>query len=413
MKPLILLILSFVFLFHFLFPQSNVVKTGIEVLKANNFLQLKNKNIGLITNQTGVDKHLVSTVDILHNTKKLNLVAMFAPEHGVRGTYTAGSYVNNYIDERTQLPVYSLYGKTKKPSEEMLKGIDALVYDIQDIGSRSYTYISTLGLAMEAAAEYGIEFIVLDRPNPLGGKRIEGSLVEEGFHSFVSKYKTPYIYGLTSGELALFINDEIFKSSESKCKLSVIKMEGWNRNMIWEDTGLHWIPTSPHIPNWETAFFYPATGMVGELNKLSNGVGYTIPFQTLAAEFIDPDTLAEILNNKKIPGVIFKPISYKPYYAFSKGTIVNGVQIFFREFEKAVLTEIQFHILESVHELYPNELIFEDADQKRLSMFDKVLGTDKVRLLFQKNYKVTDILEYWRKDVQEFRELSKQYYLYD
>ncbi len=406
-------LVSFLFLINISCAQPAVVKTGIEVLKNSDFSQLQNKNIGLITNQTGLDNKLVSTVDIFHNSENLNLVALFAPEHGVRGTHSAGSYINSYVDERTQLPVYSLYGKTRKPSKEMLNEIDVLVYDIQDIGSRSYTYISTLGLAMEAATENKIKFIVLDRPNPLGGNRIEGSSVEEGFDSFVSKYKIPYIYGLTGGELALFIKDEIYKSTGKVCQLEIIKMEGWNRDMIWKDTDLQWIPTSPHIPNWETAFFYPATGMIGELNKFSNGVGYTIPFQTIAADFIDADLLAESLNNKKIPGVIFKSISYKPYYAFSKGNTVNGVQIYFENLETVILTEIQFHVLETIHEMYPEKLIFEDAESNRISMFDKVIGTDKIRLEFQKNYKVKDILEYWRKDVEEFREQSKKYYLYN
>ncbi|MGD8779364.1 MAG: DUF1343 domain-containing protein [Ignavibacteria bacterium] len=395
------------------FSQSPKVKTGIEVLKENGFVQLDNKTIGLITNQTGVDNKLISTVDIFYNSGKVNLKALFAPEHGVRGTQNAGSYVKSYIDKKTQLPVYSLYGKTKEPTQEMLEGIDVLVYDLQDIGSRSYTYISTLGLAMEAAAENNIEFIVLDRPNPLGGLRVEGSLVEDGFHSFVSKYEIPYIYGLTCGELASFIKDEIYKTSGNECRLTVIKMEGWEREMLWLDTGLHWIPTSPHIPNWETAFYYSATGIVGELNKFSNGVGYTIPFQTIAAEFINPDSLAEILNSKEISEIIFKAISYKPYYAFSKDKTVNGVQIYFEDFSSCMLTEIQFYVLEAVHELYPDKLIFEDIDKNSLSMFDKVLGSDKIRLMFQQNYKVKDIREYWRKDVEKFKELSKEYYLYN
>ncbi|MEG2849112.1 MAG: DUF1343 domain-containing protein, partial [Bacteroidales bacterium] len=184
------------------------VKTGIDVLKANNFKQLEGKRIGLVTNPTGVDKNLVSTIDILYNAKNVNLVALYGPEHGVRGDVHAGDKVDNFKDSATGLPVYSLYGKTRKPTKEMLDGIDVLVYDIQDNGCRSFTYISTLGMIMEAAAQFNKEIIVLDRPNPLGGEKVEGNLVEDGYISFVSQFKIPYLYGLTVGELANMLNGE-------------------------------------------------------------------------------------------------------------------------------------------------------------------------------------------------------------
>ena len=216
------------------------VKTGIEVLRERKFDLLKGKKVGLVTNATGVDSKLKSTIDILFDAPEVNLVALYGPEHGVRGNYSAGEYVDFYTDDFTQLPVYSLYGKTRKPNSEMLKDIDVLVFDIQDIGSRSYTYISTMGLVMEAAAENNKEVIILDRPNPLGGNRIEGNLVEDGYFSFVSQFAIPYVHGLTVGELAMLLNEEGLLSKSQKCKLQVVPMENWSRDLYFEQTGLPW-----------------------------------------------------------------------------------------------------------------------------------------------------------------------------
>ncbi|HRI46309.1 MAG TPA: DUF1343 domain-containing protein, partial [Ignavibacteriaceae bacterium] len=277
-----------------IFPQT--VKTGIEVLAERNFDVLRGKRVGLITNPTGVDRKLKSTIDIFFESKDFILTALYGPEHGVRGDYSAGDEVSTYTDKRTNIPVYSLYGKTRKPTEEMLKDIDVLVFDIQDIGCRSYTYISTLGLAMEAAAEFNKEFVVLDRPNPLGGNKIEGNLVEDGYYSFVSQFNVPYVHGLTIGEFALLLNNEKMLKNEVKCKLSVVSMEGWNRDMTFSDTQLPWVLTSPHIPYKESAEYYVSTGILGELGVISEGVGYTIPFQTFAAEWIDGELIAQRLN---------------------------------------------------------------------------------------------------------------------
>ncbi len=226
---------------------------------------LKGKKVGLITNPTGVSRDLQSCIDLIFNAPGVSLTALYGPEHGVRGEFTAGETIGSSTDPSTGLPVYSLYGSTRKPTADMLKGIEVLVYDIQDIGSRSYTYISTLGLAMEAAAENNIPFLVLDRPNPLGGERMEGPLVQEGFTSFVSQYPVPYIHGMTVGELALFLNGEGLLKDGEKCNLELIKMSGWKRDMCFEETGLPWVPSSPHIPQAVTCYYYPATGIVGEL----------------------------------------------------------------------------------------------------------------------------------------------------
>lgn len=387
------------------------VKTGIEVLRERNFDLLKGKRVGLVTNSTGVDSKLKSTIDILFESPEVNLVALYGPEHGVRGNYSAGEYVDFYIDETTKLPVYSLYGKTRKPTLEMLKDVDVLVFDIQDIGSRSYTYISTMGLVMEAAAENNKEVIILDRPNPLGGNRIEGNIVEDGYFSFVSQFSIPYIHGLTVGELAMLLNEEGMLTNKLKCKLSVVKMEGWQRNMFFEETGLPWVLTSPHIPHPYSAFYYAASGIIGELRGvLSIGVGYTLPFQTFAAEWINSVELANKMNSYNLRGVIFRPITYKPYYAFGKDKMLNGVQIHIIDYENVELIPIQFYFLQAVNELYGKNLIVEG---KNNDMFDKVLGTNKIRELFIKNQKVEDIISYLNKDIKNFRQIAKKYYLYN
>ena len=387
-----------------------VVKTGIEVLKAQRFELLEGKRVGLITNPTGVDDGLRSTVDILNEAPNVELVALFGPEHGVRGDAHAGDHVGNQTDPVTGLPVYSLYGKTRKPTPEMLRGIDVLVYDIQDIGCRSFTYISTMGEAMAAAAENGIEFVVLDRPNPLGGRKVEGPLVQDGFFSFVSQYRIPYVYGLTCGELAMLLNGEGMIGKP--CNLHVVAMEGWKRDMVYEDTGLQWIPSSPHIPQAETAFFYPASGIVGDFGYLSIGVGYTSPFQMFAAEWIDAEQFADSLNALKLPGVIFRPIHVKPFYSVGQGKQLHGVQVHLTKYPDAPLTDIQFYVMQEIARLYPDRAVLANADTARFRMMDQVTGSDYVRKTFAARNRFEDIRAYWYKDVAPFRTLSRKYYLY-
>lgn len=392
------------------FAQKIRIQTGIEVLKNSNFKLLEGKRVGLITNPTGVDNQLKSTIDILHEAPNVNLVALFGPEHGVRGDVHAGDHVDNSSDPTTGLPVGSLYGKTRKATPDMLKGIDVLVYDIQDIGCRSFTYISTMGLAMEAAAENNIEFVVLDRPNPLGGLKVEGNLAEDGYISFVSQFKIPYLYGLTCGELAQMLNEENMLAKQ--CKLTVVKMKGWKRKMDYTQTGLQWIPSSPHIPHAHSAFFYPVSGIVGELGYLSIGVGYTIPFQMFAADWIKAEEFAKALNKLNLPGVHFRPMHLKPFYSVGVGTQMQGVQVHLTDYQKANLSEIQFYVMQVIAQLYPDKAVFANANEKRFDMFDKVSGSNQIRLLFAKNNRFEDIQAYWNKDVEAFKKLSKKYYLY-
>ena len=392
------------------FAQKIRIQTGIEVLKNSNFKILEGKRVGLITNPTGVDNQLKSTIDILHEAPNVNLVALFGPEHGVRGDVHAGDHVDNSSDPTTGLPVGSLYGKTRKATPDMLKGIDVLVYDIQDIGCRSFTYISTMGLAMEAAAENNIEFVVLDRPNPLGGLKVEGNLAEDGYISFVSQFKIPYLYGLTCGELAQMLNEENMLAKQ--CKLTVVKMKGWKRKMDYTQTGLQWIPSSPHIPHAHSAFFYPVSGIVGELGYLSIGVGYTIPFQMFAADWIKAEEFASALNNLHLQGVHFRPMHLKPFYSVGVGTQMQGVQVHLTDYQKVNLSEIQFYVMQVIAQLYPDKAVFANANEKRFDMFDKVSGSNQIRLLFAKNNRFEDIQAYWNKDVEAFKKLSKKYYLY-
>ena len=393
------------------------VKTGIEVLRDRGFEGLVGKRVGLVTNPSGVDSKLRSTIDILYNAPGVNLVALYGPEHGVRGDVYAGGKVTDTVDEVTGLPVFSLYGATRKPTPEMLEGIDVMVYDIQDVGVRSYTFISTLGLVMEACAAKGIEVMVLDRPNPLGGNKIEGCYVEQPYYSFVSQYKIPYVYGLTVGEFAQLVNEEGLNCGQkgnqapAKCRLTVVPMEGWTRDMIYEDTGLPWVLPSPNIPFKETPMYYAAAGVCGELYGFMNiGIGYTLPFQVFGATWLDPQKLKERLESYGLEGVSFRTIWFKPFSGSQKGQLVGGLQYFFTEYEKARITEVQFYVMQAVAELYPDKKAFEVANVG--GIFDKVCGTDYVRTVFSKGSKVKDIVDYWRKDEASFRELSQKYHIY-
>lgn len=408
-KILILLFVSVTVLF----AQNQKVLLGIDVLERDNFSILNGKRVGLITNHTGVNSSLVSTVDLFYKANNFDLVSVFSPEHGFRGFNSAGESVEDYTDSITGIKYYSLYGKRQKPTAEMLADLDLLVYDIQDIGCRSYTYISTLGYCMEAAAENNIEFIVLDRPNPLGGLRIEGNIVEDNFISFVSRFKIPYVYGLTCGELANLLNEEKMLNGGAHCKLNVVKMNGWQRWMRFGDTGLIWVPTSANVPFSQVPFYLVGTGVLGELVTISIGISYTLPFQTFAAEWINADTLTDRMNKLNLSGVIFRPVTYKTNYGIWLDKILHGVQIHITDFENVNLLELQFYFMQVNNELYPDRKIFSLADSSRIKMFDKVMGTDKIRLKFSERYKVEDIKECLGKDVDSFRKLSSKYYLYN
>ena len=388
------------------------VKPGIEVLRDMDFAPLKGKKVGLLTNPSGVDNNLKSTIDILHEAEGVELVALYAPEHGVRGDVHAGDHVENFVDSATGVTVYSCYGRTRKPTPEMLKDIDVMIYDIQDNGCRSFTFISSMGVCMEACAENGKAFMVLDRPNPVGGNKVEGNLAEEDCISFVSQFPIPYLYGLTPGELANYLNDEGLISDSLKVDLTVIPMEGWTRDMPFEKTGMPWILPSPHVPNPEAAVLYPVTGILGELSYMNIGVGYTMPFKLFCAPWVKADEFAKALNDLELPGIEFRPLHIKPFYSMFKGENIQGVEVYVTDKDAANLSLTQFYVMEIIAKLYPEHTAFETCDQTRFNMFDKVCGSKQIRERFGKNYRVADIIDYWNKDAEAFKAASSKYYLY-
>jgi len=386
------------------------VRLGIDVLERDGFAPLQGRRVGLVTNPTGVTSDLRPTLDVLYRAPGVQLVAIFGPEHGARGDVPAGDKIADARDALTGLPVYSLYGQTRKPTPSMLAGLDVLVFDIQDIGARSYTYISTLALVQEAAAEQGLPLIVLDRPNPLGGLRVEGRPLDLKFQSFVGQLPIPYLHGMTVGELAQMANGEGWLKDAARCDLTVVRMDGWRRSMRWEQTGLTWVPTSPHIPRADTPAFYASTGILGELQFLSQGVGYTLPFELIGAPWLDPHKLADELNARRLPGLYFRPLYFQPFYGrFAKETC-GGVQIVLTDPDRAELTPIQFHALDAVRKLAPDR---KPTGGKRDSMFDKVCGTDRIRKLIEAGKPVDEILAAWREGLDEFRTRRAKYLLYE
>ena len=355
--------------------------TGLDVLEKNQFNKLKGKRIGLITNQTGVNKNLVQNIKLFMNSKNVDLRAIFTPEHGLFGSVTAGKKINSDGDKLFGFPIHSLYGDSKKPTADMLKDLDLIIFDIQDIGIRSYTYISTMGLAMEAAAENKIEFMVLDRPNPLGLKKVEGNILDINFQSFIGKYPLPYVYGLSCGELAIMINESGWIGTD-KCKLTVIKMENIYREIDPESIYKNWVPTSPHVP-------------------------------LLAAPWIDHDLLSDELNLLGLKGVIFRPIQYSPYYGIYEGQQVQGVQIFITNKKLADLITIQFYFLEVHNRLYPHKNPFKIASKQEIDMFDKALGTDTIRKVFSDSFDVRSIKNNLLPELENYIIMAKKYYLYD
>lgn len=385
------------------------VQLGSDTLAANAFKELQGKRVGLITNPSGVNRGGISTIDLLRRAPGVRLVALFGPEHGVYGNVKAGENIRGRTDARTGLPVHSLYGATRKPTRAMLKGLDALVYDLQDTGVRSYTFISTMGLAMEACAESGIEFIVLDRPNPLGGERIEGPMVEEKFRSFVGQWDIPYVYGLTCGELARMINGEGW--IRKPCRLTVIPMKGWRRSMTWRDTGLPWVPTSPNIPRADSPLYYAATGLFGEIaggSGINIGGVFKRQFECVTAPWLDAQRLSREMNLVGLAGV-----SFPVFHAAREGKRYEGVEVRFSDAVRAPLVAINFHLLEAVQRASGRNLFSEAVRSGRnFSMFDKVAGSDATRKALQGGRPAAAIAAAWKPGEQSFRQKRQKYLLY-
>jgi uncharacterized protein YbbC (DUF1343 family) len=385
------------------------VKLGIDVLRDDGFKPLSGLRVGLVANPASVDSNLVPTAVVLHEAAGVKLVALFGPEHGVWGDEWAGDKVPDRRDPRLGLPVFSLYGKTRKPTPEMLAGVDVLVFDLQDIGARSYTYISTLKELVIACGEQGKKLVVLDRPNPLGGERVEGGPVtDEKFRSFVSHLDVPYLHGMTTGELAVMLREQHAPTWDG---LTVIKMQGWTRGMTWSDTGLEWVPTSPHIPHVDSIAGYASTGIAGELSSITIGVGYTMPFQLAGKPGADGEAIADKLN-KLWPdapkgSVFFRPAKFKPFYAAFKGEGCGGVQIHIDPKTAPSLVEINFRIMEA---LGAKEIL--EAAPTRHDMFDKCVGSDDARLALLKGESLEPVFAKWRAYCDEFKAKRKPWLLY-
>ncbi|MGI9115158.1 MAG: DUF1343 domain-containing protein [Chthoniobacterales bacterium] len=374
------------------------VELGIDVLASDDYGLLKGKRVGLITNQTGVDSHGVRTRVLLK--KHSDLVALYTPEHGLDGTEKAGRYVPNRRDRVTGLIAHSLYGPTRKPTPAMLRGIDVLVFDLQDIGCRSYTYISTMGKCMEAAAENHIEFIVLDRPNPLGGVRVEGPLVEPRWISFVSQFPVPYVHGMTCGELARMINDKGWINGH--CELRVVSMRGWARRYTWDDTGLRWVATSPNIPRWNSPFYYVATGLIGELNGPETGVGGARPFEILSARGVDAGTFTSYMNSRNLDRV-----SFTQYRSGDRG----GSYLHIEPDSPANLTAINVDALAEMNRELRTNLITRSSAGKR-EMFFKCYGSASIASQLTRGEGPSAIVGSWTDDVGRFKAERSPYLLY-
>jgi uncharacterized protein YbbC (DUF1343 family) len=389
------------------------VRLGVDVFFSEGVANsLKGKNIGLITNQTGVSNDLTLTYELfLQNTNGFHVKAIFSPEHGLFGQELADKSCTDHT-LRQKVPVLSLYGATQRPTDKMLQGIDVLVYDIQDVGSRPYTYATTLYYVMEEAAKRGIEVIVLDRPNPLGGKMIDGPMLEEGVRSFVGYIDIPYCHGLTIGELARYFNGEY----KIQCNLKVVPMKGWKREMLFQDTGLSWIPTSPHIPEPNTPLFYATTGLIGELGFLSIGIGSTLPFKMVGAPWIDAQALADQLNAQKFPGARFVPFHFKPLYGLYKGEECQGVLIVVLDRSVYMPVKIQHLILGMIKTMYPKivEKKLSALTKSKKKLFCNAAGGEEILSIFcQDKYPAWKMIEYQSDKRQAFSEKRKKYLLYN
>lgn len=388
-----------------------IVRTGLEVLLDERIDLLTDKRIGLITNHAGVNKRLESTVDLLAKHPAVRLTALFAPEHGLRGDVQAGESVETFTDERTGLPVYSLYGPTRatrKPTAAMIKDVDVLVCDLQDGGSRYFTYLSTMGYAMEAAAEQGIPFVVLDRPNPIGGMAVEGNVLDEEFRSFVGAYALPIRHGLTFGELARLINEAYGIGAE----LIVVPMDGWRRDMYFWDTGMPWVQPSPNVPTPATLVVYPGTCLF-EGTNLSEGRGTTRPFEWLGAPWLDAHAWAETMNRLDLPGVRFRPVFFTPTFSKHQGVLCQGVEVHVTDPRAFRPVETGLHLLATARA--QNEEAFRwvpPLGEVGQWFIDLLAGTDELRAALDAGQPITEIISSWQHAAAEWTRRRTEFLIY-
>jgi uncharacterized protein YbbC (DUF1343 family) len=388
------------------------MKLGLEVLLESRLNLLEGARVGLIVNPASINSRFEHAADLFHQEKRINLTSLFGPQHGIRGE-TQDNMIEwqTFRDKRTGLPAYSLYGETRKPAPEMLADVDVLVFDVQDVGTRVYTFIYTMALAMEAARECGKRFVVLDRPNPINGIQIEGNIHEPEFHSFVGMFPIPMRHAMTVAELASMFNREFGIG----CELDVVEMEGWRRAMWHEETRLPWVMSSPNIPTVETAVVYPGSVMI-EGTTISEGRGTTRPFEIIGAPYIEPQELIGRLKTDNLPGVIFRPVHFEPTFHKFKGKLCGGVQIHVidRSQFKPVITAIS--IIRAVRHLYPEQFGWKQPPYEYVRdklPFDVINGSTSVRNQVQAGVPIGEIEDRWREPITQFVKRRNSYLLYD
>ena len=377
------------------------VLSGLDVLSRQGFSPLRGRGVGLITNHSAVDEGLRHLVDVVSEAEGVDLVAIFAPEHGVRGLAEAGDKLGDSRDPRTGVPVYSLYGTVRKPTPAMLEGIDTLVFDIQDIGVRTYTYMSTLLACMEAAADSGIELWVLDRPNPLGGDVLEGPVLEEPFRSFVGPHRVPLRHGMTAGEFALMVNVE----RDIGARLRVIPARGWRRQPVSPEDEGRWVAPSPNIPTPQTALIY-AGFVLMEGTNLSEGRGTTRPFRVFGAPWLDVETLVEGLQHRALPGVRFRLTGFEPTFSKYAGEPCRGLEVHVLDPERFRPVETALTAIVEIRRLHPEQFEFRD------SVWDRLAGADRVRQAIEAGQDPETIVESWRGELADFARRRRPFLIY-
>ncbi|HUF05061.1 MAG TPA: DUF1343 domain-containing protein [Aridibacter sp.] len=387
------------------------VKLGIERLLDGSAEVSNVGRIGLICNQASVDRNFRHIADLMYHSKDFELITVFGPQHGIRGDVQDNMVESGHTtDPVTGLPVYSLYSETREPTEEMLTDLDMLVFDLQDIGCRVYTFIYTMVNAMRACAKHGKRFVVCDRPNPIGGEAVEGNVLEKGHESFVGLYPIPMRHGMTVGELSRLFNEEFGIG----CELDVVEMEGWKRELEYEDTGCSWVMPSPNMPAVDTAFVFPGT-VFFEGTSVSEGRGSTRPFEQIGAPYIDPERLAKEMKDLGLPGVLFRPNGFLPTFQKFAGRPCGGVflHVTDRKDFRPVITGIA--LLGKILEIYPEEFTWKEPPYEYVydrNPFDVIAGTYELRKMLEERSKVSEIEEVWQPQEREFRELRHKYLIY-
>lgn len=387
------------------------VKPGLEVFLDERLDLIRNKRVGLIANQSSVSSRLEHIVDLFQNHPDIELTTLMGPQHGLRGE-TQDNMIEweDHRDPATGLPVYSLYGKTRGPTAGMLSQLDALLFDLQDVGSRYYTFASTLTLAMESCAQQGKTFIVLDRPNPISGTALEGTVLDPHFRSFVGRYPLAIRHGMTIGEMALYFNSEFHLG----CSLQVVKMQGWKRKAFFEETGLPWVLPSPNLPTVDSTVVYPGTCLL-EGTNVSEGRGTTRPFELSGAPWIEPYQLAERLKDLDLPGASFRPVTFIPTFHKWCGESVGGVQIHVLERTRFRPFRTGLALVSLYRELGGDRFQWKDPpyeyEYKKLP-FDLLCGTDRLRQQIEDGATLEELERSWENELAQFQELSEKYLLY-